>query len=57
MEIKSQLNVRITPDSNVSISVSRIIEGETDAAELGAEMNRLATAWSRGWDEQARLNP
>jgi hypothetical protein len=56
MEIKSQLNVRITPDSNVSISVSRIIEGETDAEALGAEMNRLATAWSRGWDQQAQEN-
>jgi hypothetical protein len=49
-EFKSQLNLRLTPDASVYLTVTAFIDNEEEAEAEGARVFHLATAWCKGYD-------
>lgn len=54
-EIRSQLNVRLTADSNISVSVSTFIADENEAFDAGKRNAGIINAYIKGYGEAAPL--
>ena len=50
-EIRSQLNVRIDNDTNMSVSVSSFVDTEEEAREAGMRNSAIVSAYIAGYAE------
>ena len=48
-ELRAQVNVRIDPDMNISITLTRIVQTPQEAADFGEDHGRFVTAYVGGY--------
>lgn len=53
MEMKTTINLRLSSDANVSMTLVRVVDDadlEREAWATGAQMKLVTSAWARGYD-------
>ena len=53
-EIKTQYNVRIAPDINISIAFTHIVSSREDAHDVGEQDNAMMSAYLEGFGKATR---